>query len=379
MYIVAPNFPNILYCKVLYGIVTFVTLSITVTIYMNYKDKQEWILMVHQLPPKPTKLRVRTWRKLQTLGAVAIKNSVYVLPYNEKTNEDFQWLRQEIESSGGEANLFHADSVEGSTDKEIIALFHKESAENYTKLITEFEGLSGAAREQTKGKSLSVGKLTQYVSELNKLRQELERVTATDFFEAPHGKKARDAFEKCRRELQATESKNSKESANKSDSARLETSAYQNRRWATRKNPHIDRLASGWLIRRFIDKRPRFHFISEGERIQNTLTFDMADGDFTHQGEDCTFETMIKSFGLESDEALLQIAEIVHDIDLKDNKYNRTEASGVNAIIMGFAAGYLHDGERLKQCLTVFDALYELFGKDEGEMRVRRANGKKKQ
>ncbi len=347
-------------------IVTFVTLSIAVTKTVTDKDRQEWILLVHLLPQKPTKLRVRTWRKLQTLGAIPIKNSVYVLPYNEKTSEDFQWLRQEIESSGGEANLFRADSVEGATDREIIALFRKERDENYTNLITEFEGLIGAAREQTKGNSLSVSKLGQYQAELSKLRQELERVTATDFFDAPQGKKARAAFEKCRRELQATESKTSKDLANKSNLSTLKTTDYQNRRWVTRKNPHIDRLASGWLIRRFIDKRPRFHFISESERIANTLTFDMADGDFTHQGEDCTFETIIKSFGLGSDNALLQIAEIVHDIDLKDNKFNRPEASGVNVVIRGLAAVYPDDGERLKQCLPVFDGLYELLGKRSG-------------
>ena len=326
------------------------------------QSRQEWILLVHQLPQKPTKLRVRTWRKLQALGAVAIKNSVYVLPYNEKTNEDFLWLRQEIESSGGEANLFRAGSVEGATDNEIIELFRKERDEEYAKLITEFEGLNGAAREQAKGNSLSVGKLALYQAELSKLRQELDRVTATDFFEAPQGKKARAVFEKCRRELQATEGK--KESAKKSESARLKATKYQNRRWVTRKDPHIDRLASGWLIRRFIDKRPRFQFVSEGERIANTLTFDMAEGDFTHRGEDCTFETMIKSFGLESDNALRQIAEIVHDIDLKDNKFNRSEASGVNVVINGLAAVYPDDNERLKQCLPVFDGLYELFGKD---------------
>lgn len=343
---------------------------------MKDKDRQEWILLVHLLPQKPTKLRVRTWRKLQALGAIPIKNSVYLLPYNEKTNEDFQWLRQEIESSGGEANLFRAGSVEGATDKEIIALFRQARDEDYTKLITEFDGLSGAAREQTKGDSLSVGKLAQSQAELSKLRQELERVMATDFFEAPQGKRARDAFEKCRRELQATESKNSRETADKSDSARLKTADYQNRRWVTRKNPHIDRLASGWLIRRFIDLRPRFHFISEGEQIENTLTFDLAEGDFTHRGEDCTFETMIKSFGLEADNALCQIAEIVHDIDLKDSKFNRPEASGVNLVIRGLAAIYGDDGERLKQCRPVFDALYEFFGKNPDELRTKKPGGK---
>ncbi len=345
---------------------------------MKTEDKQEWILLVHLLPQKPTKLRVRTWRKLQALGAVPIKNSVYVLPYNDKTSEDFQWLRQEIESSGGEANLFRADSVEGATDKEIVTLFRNARDEDYAKLITECEGLSGAAREQAKGNSLSAGKLAQYVSELSRLRQELERVRATDFFHAPKGKKAQDAFEKCRREVQATESKNIKSSDNKSDLAPLKTSDYQNRRWATRKDPHIDRLASGWLIRRFIDKRSRFQFISEGERVANTLTFDMADGDFTHRGEDCTFETMLKSFGLESDDALCEIAQIVHDIDLKDNKFSRPEASGVNVVIRGLAEVYKEDGERLKQSLPVFDSLYELFRKELGALRDQNTKTRKK-
>src|SRR5687768_7223028 len=169
---------------------------------MKSEEEQEWIMLVHQLPQKPTKLRVRSWRKLQALGALAIKNSVYVLPYNEKTNEDFAWLRQEIETSGGEANLFRASSVGGQTDKEIIGLFRQERNEDYMKLISEFEGLSRATREQTKGNSLSMGKLTQYIAELSKLRQELERVIAIDFFDASQGKKARSAFEKCRRQLQ---------------------------------------------------------------------------------------------------------------------------------------------------------------------------------
>lgn len=343
---------------------------------MKAKDAQEWILLVHQLPQKPSKLRVRTWRKLQALGAVLIKNSFYVLPYSEKTNEDFQWLRQEIESSGGEASLFRAGSVEGSTDKEIVEMFRKERDEGYAKLISEFEGLSGAAREQAKGNSLSVGKLAQYQSELSKLRQELDRVTATDFFQAPQRRKAQDAFEKCRRELQTTESTGSKGSANRNDSAPLKIVDYQNRRWATRKDPHIDRLASGWLIRRFIDKRPRFHFISEGERTPKTFTFDMTEGDFTHRGEDCTFETIIKSFGLETDDALREIAEIVHDIDLKDDKFNRPEAGGVNVVIMGLAIVYADDGERLKQSFPVFDALYELFVKDRNEQVVKKRGRK---
>lgn len=160
------------------------------------------------------------------------------------------------------------------------------------------------------------------------------------------------------------------------DSAQLKPADYQNRRWTTRRDPHIDRLASAWLIRRFIDKRARFRFACEDEPITNTLTFDMVDGDFTHRGEDCTFETIIKSFGLESDIALRQIAEIVHDIDLKDSKFNRPEASGVNVVIKGLAAVFPDDSERLKQCLPVFDGLFELFVKDQNE-RVVKKRGRK--
>src|ERR671917_2438500 len=103
--------------------------------------KQEWMLLIHQLPPKPTNLRVRTWRKLQKLGAVSIKNSVYVLPSDEKTHEDFQWLRQEIESAGGEASVFRAGSVEGATDEEIINTFRRERDKEYARVATELKAL----------------------------------------------------------------------------------------------------------------------------------------------------------------------------------------------------------------------------------------------
>src|SRR3954451_12624130 len=99
--------------------------------------KQEWILLIHQLPPKPTNLRVRTWRKLQKLGAVSIKNSVYVLPFNEKTHEDYQWLKQEIEEAGGEATVFQAGAVEGATDDEIIESFRQARDSEYEKLAAE--------------------------------------------------------------------------------------------------------------------------------------------------------------------------------------------------------------------------------------------------
>src|SRR5436309_11593951 len=130
------------------------------------EPEQSWILLIHQLPPKPTNLRVRTWRKLQRLGAVAIKNSVYVLPFNEKTHEDFQWLKQEIESAGGEATVFRAGAVEGATDEEIVAAFRNARDEEFAAIAAELEGLSGAVSKQSHGKHLTSGRLATQESEL---------------------------------------------------------------------------------------------------------------------------------------------------------------------------------------------------------------------
>src|SRR3954464_1828297 len=136
--------------------------------------KREWLLLVHLLPQRPTSLRVRTWRKLQKLGAVSVKNSVYVLPFNEKSHEDFQWLKQEIEEAGGEAAVFRAGTVEGATDDEIIASFCKARDEDYERLAGELDGLTGAILGQKRGGHLSPGRLSHHEAELNKLHAELE-------------------------------------------------------------------------------------------------------------------------------------------------------------------------------------------------------------
>lgn len=327
--------------------------------------KREWMLLIHQLPPKPTNLRVRAWRKLQKLGAVSIKNSVYVLPFDEKTHEDFQWLKQEIEAAGGEATVFRAGAVEGATDDEIINAFRKERDEEYARLAAEFDGLTGAVGEQKRGGHLSAGRLGSHEAELDKLHAELERVVSTDFFEARGRAAATTAHERCRKVIRTTQDRRSAgkgRRATKGDV--LDPSQFQGRRWVTRRNLHIDRLASAWLIRQFIDKRPRFHFVAEGETIEGGVPFDMFGAEFTHQGEDCTFETLIKRFGLGDDPALRELAEIVHDIDLKDGKFNRLEAAGLDGVVRGLGALLNDDRKLLRQSSAVFDGLYALLGKD---------------
>jgi hypothetical protein len=325
----------------------------------------EWILLIHQLPPKPTNLRVGTWRKLQKLGALSIKNSVYVLPFNEKTHEDFQWLKQEIEANGGEATVFQAGAVEGATDDEIVASFRKARDEDYAKLTAELDGLTGAIREQKRGGHLSAFRLSKHESELDKLHAEFERVVSTDFFNAKGRTRAQSAYEHCHKALRASQSNDTKTANTKvARGDALDRARYQGKRWVTRRNLHIDRLASAWIIRHFIDSRPRFYFVAEGETVEGGVPFDMFGAEFTHQGEDCTFETLIKRFGLNDDHALEQIAEIVHDIDLKDDKFNRLEAAGLNATVQGLSELLKDDRKLLQQSGVIFDGLYALLSVD---------------
>ena len=353
-------------------------IQIPLPIMAKQEIKREWLLLVHLLPPRPTSLRVRIWRKLQKLGAVSLKNSVYVLPAGEKTYEDFQWIKQEVESAGGGATVLRADAVEGATDDELVALFRGQRAEEYARATAELDGLAGAVRGLRKGGHLSPGRLGSHEAELSRLHHELERIIAVDFFQADGRAEALASLERCRESLRPSEGsgvRGAKARALKRGG--LDAAQYQGRRWVTRKNPHIDRLATAWLIRRFIDGRPRFLFVSEGTRVEGGVHFDMADAEFTHRGEDCTFETMLKEFGLEGDPALKGLAEVVHDIDLKDNKFNRLEAAGLDAAVRGLGELFRDDRKLVRQAGVIFDGLYEYLGRKatEGGQDGRRRKG----
>jgi len=306
---------------------------------------------------------VRIWRKLRKLGAVAIKNSVYVLPANDKTNEDFQWLKQEIESAGGEAAVFRADSVAGATDKEIIAAFRKARDEEFAGLTDSLNGLAGSIREQTRRKHLSAGRLATHEAEIERLHAELERIVSNDFFGATGRAPAVVAYERCQNLIRSSQRPAIKASASSKEREQLAVEEYQGRRWVTRRSIHIDRLASAWLIKQFIDKKPRFYFVADGETVDNAIPFDMFGAEFTHQGEDCTFETMVKQFGLNDVKGLREIAEIVHDIDLKDDKFNRLEAPGLKVIIDGLCETIRDDRRRLQQAGVIFDGVFALLDK----------------
>jgi hypothetical protein len=326
--------------------------------YIHRVDEDlTWLLLLHRLPVRPTRLRVRVWRQLQKLGAVAVKNSVYVLPWSERTLEDFTWLRQEIEAGGGEAVLFRAASVAGLTDDEIVAAFRRERDTAYARLTADLQILGdkiGAVRD-----GITAAPETQeaFQTEVETMQAEFDRLGEMDFFAAAGKAPAAAALARVRHLMGAARGRKTP-APRRGSRAELDVSKFQGKRWVTRPRPHIDRCASAWLIRRFIDRRARFGFAAEGGNMRSGIPFDMAGADFGHHGEDCTFETLMKRFGLDGDAAVCAIAEIVHDIDLKDGKFGRAEAAGVNVVLRGLMERIRDDHRLLRETAPVFDGLY---------------------
>ncbi len=319
-------------------------------------DTQEprWLLLIHQIPPTPAYFRAKVGRRLQRVGAVAIKNSVYVAPLSEQSHEDLQWVAREIASEGGEATLCKATFVEGLRDDQIEALFHAARDADYAQVAEEAREITGGlpsrlARDDERREDLE--------ADLARLRKRMTEIVAIDFFSASGRVAAESAIEALERRLRRGKEP---EVALKEQLPRRQD--YHGRIWVTRKNVHVDRIASAWLVVRFIDSDARFAFVSgQGYRSKDReVTFDMYEGDFTHVGDACTFEILLNQFEIR-EPGLSSIAEIIHDIDVKDGKFGRTEAPGVAALIAGIALAERDDEARIQFGVRVFDALLALY------------------
>jgi hypothetical protein len=323
-----------------------------------------WLLLIHQIPPKPDYLRVKIGRRLQRAGAVAIKNSVYVLPLNPEAYEDFQWIVKEIEEGGGDAFVSEASLVgEGLTDETVRARFDAARGEEYQAILADARALlamvTRPAKRGTRSNRIKRG-LTPPASrqsiehELAKLRRRHESVSAIDFFGA-------NGASEVVATLQAIENTiRERTAADDNAAAKRE---LDGKTWVTRQDVHVDRIASAWLIRRFIDRRARFRFVDPKRHVHHDgeLRFDMFEAEYTHVGDACTFETLHTHF-VPHDRALRQIAEIVHDVDCKDAKFRRDEASGLARLIAGVAALCPNDDDRVERGARLFDELYAAFG-----------------
>ncbi|MBI4563360.1 MAG: chromate resistance protein [Planctomycetes bacterium] len=319
-------------------------------------QEDPWLLLIHQIPPKPAYLRVKIGRRLRRLGAVPIKNTVYALPKNEETHEHFQWVLREIREGGGDATICEARFVDGLLDEDIEKLFNEARNAEYGEVAEQARALAAKVPRKL-GDDLRA----DVQAEIDRLAKRLAEIKETDFFGAPVRAAAEGALAALEEHL-----KTPSMATAKSPSVRRED--YRGRTWVTRKGIHIDRMASAWLIRRFIDPEAKFLFVpGKGYKPKKSeLRFDMFEGEFTHEGDRCTFETLIDRMNLK-DPALQGIAEIVHDIDLKDGKFRRDEATGIDRLIAGICMARKEDEERLRRASAVFEDLYEYFQRKGGK------------
>jgi len=317
----------------------------------RYGDFVRWLALLTTLPPTPTRHRVGVWRKLQRMGAVRLRGAGWILPETPETTELFQWLVQEIQSFKGEATLLRVDRVETMADDEIAALFHEARAAEYQAVV---KGCREILRHLDRYHQANHrGSVTKLRGKLDGLKRELDRIQSIDYLKAPAGERARTLWETTAKRLRAAETRKPVVTG-----GRHRTSLPpQGSTWVTRPRPHIDRIASAWLIKRFYDRDAKFAFADAADAARKGIPFDVLGADFGHHGDNCTFETLVKRFGVK-DARVKVLAEIVHEADLHDGKFTRTEAIGVDLAINGLVEATPDDDELLARGMELFDGLY---------------------
>lgn len=317
---------------------------------MNGTSRLSWLFLIHQLPPQPAYFRVKVWRRLQAMGAVAIKNSVYALPWGEQAQEDFRWLLQEIVAVGGDASICEARLVDGLSDQEVRAMFNAARDEDYERVREQLQALTDQIGQETE-------KRDETRRQLARLRRQFAQIMQIDFFGASGQQPAAAGLAGLEARLAETGEPGSSETA-----AQPALTSLRGRTWVTREHVYVDRIASAWLIRRFIDPEARFKLVPARSYASapGELRFDMFEAEFTHDGDRCTFEVLLERSGLD-DHALSSIGEIVHDIDLKDGKFGRDETAGIASLIAGLALAHSDDEERLARGASIFEDLYAYF------------------
>jgi hypothetical protein len=301
-----------------------------------------WLLLVHHVPPKPPYLRAKVLRRLTQLGAIPLKKSAYLLPAGDAALEDFQWLRGEIVQEGGDAWILQGALAGGLTDEQARDAFRRARAADYAELTGEARSLLERARASEADRDA-------ITAEWRRLDRRAKAVARIDFFNASEREELEVLMESIDRTLHPSRGE---------ERAPLE--ALRGRTWMTRAGVKVDRIASSWLIRRFIDPAATFVFADPEAKppSPDVVRFDMFEGEFTHDGDRCTFEVLLRASSKAGDPALQAIAEIVHDLDLKEDRYQRPETHGVDAFIRGITARHADDHRRLAEGATMLDALY---------------------
>jgi hypothetical protein len=296
-----------------------------------------WLLLTFTLPTKRASQRVEIWRKLQRYGTVPLGNSGYLLPGDSACEERFQWLATSIRKYGGEASVVRVQSIDNISTPQLMGRFGEARAKDYQELTREIEKFTAKPQQD------------QNVGRLSRLRSRFQEIVEVDFFGSPLQKRVE--------ELLATADAG-RAAKPKQQAARIDPKNFRNRVWVTRPRPGVDRSASAWLIRRFIDPKAQFAFAPEDRVPKEAVSYDMfhAEG-FGHRGEDCTFETLQKDFRIR-DAKVQTISEIIHDADLSDEKFGRKEGLGIDEVLKGWARQGVPDAELLERGMQLMEGLY---------------------
>jgi hypothetical protein len=304
---------------------------------VRQEPKAKWLLLAFTLPTKRASQRVEIWRKLQRYGTVPLGNSGYLLPNNPSSEERFQWLATAIRKYGGDASVVRVDSIDNLSGPQLIGRFAEARTREYQELIRELHTFS-STRAEGKG-----------AGRLSRLRNRFQEIVEVDFFDNPLQKRVQELLEQATRSSAADSG---------SAATRIDPKNYKGRVWVTRPRPGVDRCASAWLIRNFIDAKARFAFAPEDRVPSGTVPYDMFHEEgFGHRGGDCSFETLTKQFRVR-DPRVGVIGQIIHDADLLDDRFGRKEGYGVDEILKGWARQGIPDDKLLERGMQLIEGLY---------------------
>lgn len=306
----------------------------------------KWLAIVLSLPTSNATLRTRVWRALKGLGCAVLRDGVYLLPAGRGLRQALRMYVEEIRQGGGSAFLLNVSSSAGEERTEFQSQFDR--SDEYTELLgktTSFQ--AGFAELDT-----VTGR-----RQLKALRRELEAIMAVDYFPGPAKEEAEDRLAEVETLFFASLSPGEPSAVAGEISVRLRAD-YQGRLWATRRQIWVDRMASAWLIRRFIDRQARFLWLEKPEDCPaDALGFDFDSAAFTHIGRRVTFEVLLAGFGLEADPVLMRLAALVHCLDVGGLPV--AEAAGVELVLAGLRAAHADDDDLLAAACGIFDGLYQ--------------------
>src|SRR5262245_46751766 len=313
---------------------------------MSIAGELEWLLLLYLLPSKAADARVQAWRRLQRIGAVSLKNSAYVLPNSSEAREDFEWIKNEVVESGGEAVVLIARAPDQTTHEELVNALQLARRKDFEDLAADATAL--VKRLGSKDAKRTRRQITQRV---RRLRERFDETVRQDFFAAPERERVAGLLRQLEQQMgRGTQVSPSSEKA-------VKTGGYRGKRWLTRPRPGVDRMSSAWLIQRFVDRDATFVF-GETAAVADAIPFDTFQAEFGHHGSNCTFETLCERFAID-DSRVRYIGRIVHDLDLKEKKYGEVETETVGRLVEGLRQTHTGDQRLLRSGMDMFEALFQ--------------------